>query len=1456
MRKLNVKLFLVLAAVVAVLAVGVGAVHAFQFHRIAGALLDQARRAEDAGNVRRMVEYLGRYLEFAPQDVAERAHYGRALASEEFGGSLRDRRQAVFVLDNVLTAEPNRRPERLLLVKTALDVAEFKTARDHLVELDKTSPAGDSAPAKADRGEREGYWGRLFEAERKPAEAIAAYRDAAADAPAEESNYIRLAYLLRSTPESDPAKRLKNNADADAALDALTTNNPLAPTAFLARWRYRRDFGLINFTGSERPVKLEVAAKDVVRANVLWPENLPGENDEQRLVRLRDYHKLLLAEADLARLQNESKEPEKAREFLQRGLKLVATPGYRGGTEAARFDLLWFLLGVELDDDRLDDDAARRAEAEETLTQLKKNRLLLPAFADYLQARLLIRRKNWGDAKNLLERARPALTAQQTGDLLGQVDLFLGRCYEQLEEPAQMERAFKRALDQNPASPAAHLGRAVALRRLGRLEESLDEYRQAMVHAEGDDRVGGFVEAARLEILRQLQVDGRNWDDADKALAKAKEVAEEEYKKAVKSAGDEPAREKVEESALKNAFSLVLLEAELLAARERLADAEKLLADAQAKFPKKVELWTARADLASRRKPDNKDQGPSPLAILADAEKDVGDKVELRVARAFRWAAEATTDDERAQARKKIDDFRKGWDAFPAADQDQLLGGLAEAQYQAAGVEEARALLEQLAQTPAHRTDLHLRLALFDLAVQRDDSAGMNAILDDIRAVEGGQGPFYGIGTALKHLHFAKKESGDRQEALDAARRELDRVAVLRPNWSPVFLTRADADAESGDDDAVIKNLQEAIRIDGPRNSPTAIQRLVETLTRKQRYDEAAEWVKKLRASLLQDPALRGTVIGVFLRSGNGLHAKELLDKYPIDSKNPRDRLLRAHALEATGLTNDAEAAYRRVTEIAPEDPAGWVALVQFLSAHDKEAAAQAVILDAEAKLAKDKAPLALAQCYEVLVYTIKADAAYDAALAARPDDPAVIRATASYRLRNGRLADAAPLLEKMAQKKDGASIADVEWAKRGWAIVLASSTDYRDFRKALGLVGLVLDDKGQLVRQKGDSGYSMDDRRAKGRVLATQPQKQFRQRAAELLESLDPPEPDDQFVLALLYDADQPPREDKELDLLRVLINRLGNRAQPQYLAQYAQVLIRRGKESPARLAEAAKVVDRLETMEDERKVGRGVFASVELRARWLEAGDKGKEALALLRDYASRSGSKPEEILLVVASLGRQRKFDEALKLCEAENIWERCKDRPEMAGGVSVALLRAMPPGDGPRSAVEGQLKDAIAKHPKLTVLKMYLADLCDQRGDFAGAELHYREVLKEEPGNVIALNNLAYLMTKQNGGPEEALRQIEQALNGIGRRPDLLDTRGLAYLSLNRTVEALADLTEATDDGPTPPRLFHLALAQMKARDRDKALKSMREAKERGLDLDKLHPTERQACQALLAELRLQ
>jgi tetratricopeptide (TPR) repeat protein len=1448
MRKINAKLFLGLLIGAAVLTGTVFATHHFQYQRVARAVLWQARRAQEQGQAEREARYLMRYLEFNPRDDAEKARLARVWAGDAFAGQPRVRTKAMRLLDEVLKNED--RPDlRRLLVQVCLDpnLRNYKLAREHLEvllpwqEVQALAGQGRAPAADKERGELEGFWGLLLEGEGNHAPALLAYRLAVRHAPEEQANYVRLAYLLRRHKEADPDKRLQNRRDADQVLDALVRHNEPSYRAFLARWRYRRDFDLLDFKGqgAEGKVTLKEAAEDVAQALKRTPDKVLESEPEAAgvLLAAADLERLL-AQNDVEDLDRPAPEREKkyqehrdqAYRYLQRGLALRGNAVPAAGIDSAPFQLLWHKANLLLDDiKRLDvrtpqererlegQKRAWEAEVAQAIEQVRKTRVA--AAAEYLEGRLLLHERRWAEAAARFEHARESLAPQP--DLAAQAGLYLGQCYEQLEEPAQMYDAYHKVLAWNPDTVPALLGQATALWAQGRLNEAMESYRRVITQKLVPARA--WLDIARLEAQRQLQEDKPEWGEAEEALRRAE--------KALKDVPDA-------------AVEVTLLRADVLVARGLWDEAKGLLEKARAKRPKEAALWAALADLARTRQqqPERvRQQRAEARAVLDEAEKELGGtQVLLLLARA-RLLADAKDQDGLTRLSAKAGGLKE-------EDRGRLLNGLAAAQYRAGNNEEAYRLWGELARLPRYRSDLRLRLLLFDLALKRGDEAGMQRALDDIRAVERSSGAFHRYGQALRLIALAKKDPANRGRHLDEARVQVDRVLADRPTWPPVFLARAEISELSGNPEQAINDLKEAQK--NGETSPSVIRRLADLLAQRQRYEEANVVLDKLRGALMRNADLGRLAANVALGRQETSRAVELArSAVRDDASDPRDMVWLGRVLAAAGQKAEAELKFKRAIELGPREPEPWVAMVQFLAGLKRVKAAAAVIQKAKAKLAPEKAPLALAQCHEALGETERAREYYEKALGARPNDVAVLRGVATFYLKGGRLPEAEPLLKKVVAGAVEASSGDVEWARRGLAIVLAASTDYGRFREALGLVGLKLDERGRLVRDAAlERADSTEAKRAKARVLATQAQRQFRLRAIELLEELARSQalsPDDQFILALLYEGEG--SWAKARAMLQPLV--LPQTHTPQYLAQYAHGLLRQGK--PGDVEEAGRWIDRLAELEKQREVEPNTFGSVELKARWLEADGKGDAALALLRGHVRRPKARAEEVLLVLASLLRQKRFDDAFAL--SEEAWREKKCPPEAAGGVSVALLRGMKPTDAQARQVEDWLKAAIAEKPGNVALRMHLADMYDLRGRYAESEKAYREVLKQEPNNVVALNNLAWLLAQRSGDAAEAERLINAAVNGLGRRADLLDTRGLVHLALGRPEQAVADLKEATADAPTPTRLFHLARAHQQARDRDSAVKALREAQKQGLKPDALHPVEQEACRKLLAEL---
>ena len=494
MRKTNGKLFLALLVGVVVLTGAVFAVHYFQYQRIARALLFQARRAEEKGDKAEEAKFRQLYLEFNPRDPDETAALARLWAGDGYPVTSKQKRQAVELMDQVLAYQDD--PElRRLLVKTALQVRprpDLRRATEHLErllprkELDKSVEADkaarkagkpidpDFARPDAARGELEGYWGMILEEGKETVAALHCHRLAILHAPETTASYLRLASLLRRENEPDPQQKVRNQAEADRVVEALVQKNPDAHESYLTRWGYRREFNLLSLRdGDGGHIELEKAGEDVTKALRMKPESI----------------EVLLAAADLERLRGraaaeDSSRPaldrraltrehrDRAARHLERGQEIVAH-NLAATTDYGRFQLLWHQANLLLD--RLD---STRAEADEenkpepdvsrlkdqirgAVEQIRRVPVASAApSADYVLGRLLVHDREWRDAAKLFEGAKALM--QEQPEMVCQANLYLGQCYEKLEEHTQMFSAFKRVIEWDPNSVPALMGMAVA----------------------------------------------------------------------------------------------------------------------------------------------------------------------------------------------------------------------------------------------------------------------------------------------------------------------------------------------------------------------------------------------------------------------------------------------------------------------------------------------------------------------------------------------------------------------------------------------------------------------------------------------------------------------------------------------------------------------------------------------------------------------------------------------------------------------------------------------------------------------------------------------------------------------------------------------------------------------------------------------------------------------------------
>lgn len=1433
-KRINIKAIGILLAVLAAFAIGTHLLHGYQVRSNARILLAQADRADADGRVDGAANYLARYIALVPADHDARAKHALLLADKKLAKSPKALLQAFFALSRAERLAPDRQDVRRRLVQVAMDpwVERFTDAAAHLDKLPED-------------GEILGLRARCFEESGKYMHAREYYEKAIIGAPTELKNYVRLANLLREKPgEVRKTKDEDTNALANAKITSMVHANPTNHQAYLIRARYR-----------QKEYALSPADRDRLQAET--------ENDVQEARKLApEAVAVILAVSGLAR---EKDHPVEAREVLRPGIKrhprewalvqaLAQVEMLDGQPEAAltclrdglkempdQPDLLWNYahLLIQLQKDK---------EAEGVIAQLGKLGMA-QAELDYLDARIRFNHEEWLAAARALERVYPLFLSgrDQKKDWFAfnlglECNFLLGKCYEQLGDPYRAAAAYDRVISRAPRSVAGRLGLARMKWSLGQLDVAEQEYGKLASQPDVPPTV--WIELAQLLIARNLVNERPNWNQVDQVLGLAEQQPEK-----VRPA---PA-------------TLALLRAEVLAARQYYDEARRRLEDGNAdKKARPAAIWIGLAGLEMHRGKAN-----AALAILDEATKHLGDRVELRIARARYLARRGGHETTKALAQLGQD-----IDQFPGPDRLKLMQSLADAHGQTGDYKNAMQLLRQVAaQRPS---DLANRVTLFDFAVLTEDLAAMQQQTNAIKEIEGEkEGTLWRYCLACQRIWQA--EHGDKKGLAEAADL-LKMVADRRPGWARVPLALAQLDDLQGKPEAAVANFLRAVLLGEQR--PAVIQQLVRVLTDRGHHLAAEEMIRKLRAqspSLLVGLERPAAEVALFKRDIN--QALELARKaVPSDSKDYRDHIWLGRLLWAAGMPAEAEASLRRALALADQVPETWVALVQHLVRTDDKKQAEAVIRQAEDKLPRGTALLDLAQCYDMIGNADRARGFYEAAFAARPEDVKVLRDMALFCLSSKRPKDAETHLNKIRQLKSSPPAA-VSWANRALALITASRGGSENSQAALALLGLT----GNELPGAPAARENLDDQRAMVAILANQPSVRKRRQAIGILEGLLRTPyitANEQFLLAQLYETVGEWRKTRGLmtDLLSAAQDKLDNspnaaekrawqKVYGDYLAYYSLNLLRRSE-----LAEAQLWQDKLDRLEPEapralelkalllgkqgksavavqflRKLAAGNETNVLSVATVLEQIGQVAAAQEMFESYAANT-KEPERVLVQAAFLARQNRAGEALDSCE--RAWETCP--PEAVASASVAVLYMAKSAEAQFPRVADRLEQAMTRFPDKVVLLTNLAAVRRLQGRHQDAVMLLRQASARDRSDSSVFNNLAWLLALDGKG-DEALDAIKNAIALRGEQANLLDTRAVAYIAKGNHALAIRDLEEAIAETPTSHRYFHLAQAHLGAGNPGAALDALKHGKDLGLKETSVDPLERPIYQQLLAKL---
>ena len=219
--------------------------------------------------------------------------------------------------------------------------------------------------------------------------------------------------------------------------------------------------------------------------------------------------------------------------------------------------------------------------------------------------------------------------------------------------------------------------------------------------------------------------------------------------------------------------------------------------------------------------------------------------------------------------------------------------------------------------------------------------------------------------------------------------------------------------------------------------------------------------------------------------------------------------------------------------------------------------------------------------------------------------------------------------------------------------------------------------------------------------------------------------------------------------------------------------------------------------------------------------------KAVDRVRQLASqRPNSAPLQILLAQLLASNNNRV-------EARAAFEAAKKAAPQSSDADVALA-GLDVAENHSADARQRLAGIVAREPGNVRALLLLAELESPTNE-SGAIARYRSVLAVDESNLIALNNLGYLLAKDH--PDEALRFSQRALELAPDNADVQDSLGWVLYRKGLYEIAVSHLKTAFEKAPTPVRQFHLGMTYLKVGNQELGQQLIRRATEKDPNLVK-------------------
>jgi tetratricopeptide (TPR) repeat protein len=218
--------------------------------------------------------------------------------------------------------------------------------------------------------------------------------------------------------------------------------------------------------------------------------------------------------------------------------------------------------------------------------------------------------------------------------------------------------------------------------------------------------------------------------------------------------------------------------------------------------------------------------------------------------------------------------------------------------------------------------------------------------------------------------------------------------------------------------------------------------------------------------------------------------------------------------------------------------------------------------------------------------------------------------------------------------------------------------------------------------------------------------------------------------------------------------------------------------------------------------------------------------QAMQLLQTEAAKTPNRVDFFLALGNTAVRAGRYDVAISYFEkvAAALQKGSKAQGDIFLRMGETYRRK-----GDLSGAIGALQKAREILPDNGVVLMTLALVLDAAVRWSEAKQVYEVVVKLDPNNGVALNNLAFLLAEHGGDLDDALTKAQRAKQLLPNLNEVSDTLGWIYLKKNLADNAIDIFKDLVTKVPNQSMFrYHLGMAYSQKGDKPRALKELQDA----------------------------